>query len=182
MLFKENLFYFFISPNNTSTWVDILDHLVADTVGLIHLICSIIALISGSLVLSLRKGTKTHKQVGYIYFLSMLLLLITALMIYRLFRGWGLFHYFTMVSLATLALGMIPVWFKKPPKKWLYRHFNFMYWSIMGLYSAAAAEVLTRIPESPFYGMIGYAIGFVMLIGTIVFQYKKRQWKREFNF
>ena len=181
MLFSENLFYSFLGPNSIPTWVDILYHLVGDTVGLIHLISSIIALFSGSLVVLLRKGTKTHKQMGYLYVVSMLVLLITALMIYRLFQGWGLFHYFTLISLATLALGMIPVWYKKPPKKWLYRHFSFMYWSVMGLYSATVAELLTRIPESPFFSMVAYAIGLVMLIGTLVFIYKKPQWKREFN-
>ena len=38
-------------------------------------------------------------------------------------------------------------------------HFSFMYWSVRGLYAAFAAEVLTRIPEANFFGMVG--ISFV---------------------
>lgn len=120
-------------------------------VGHVHLISSALALIFGTFVLISKKGSKRHKQAGYLYVMSMLVLLVTAFAIYRLFNSWGMFHYMAFVSLASIALGMIPVWTKKPLNKWKYMHFSFMYWSVIGLYCAFAAELLTRVPKSPFF-------------------------------
>lgn len=158
-----------------------MEHLVGDTDGLIHLIASIIALITGTLVLLTKKGTKRHKQIGYAYVVSMGILILTAFMIYRLFGGWGIFHYTTVVSLLTVGLGMIPIWTKRPVKKWKYLHFSFMYWSVMGLYAAFAAEVLTRIPETPFFGMVGIATGIIMIVGGIFFGVNKSKWAKLFG-
>ena len=158
-----------------------MEYLVGDTNGLIHLIASIIALITGSLVLLLKKGTKLHKQIGYAYVVSMGILILTAFMIYRLFGGWGIFHYTTIVSLLTVGLGMIPIWTKRPEKKWQYLHFSFMYWSVIGLYAAFAAEILVRIPKTPFFGMVGIATGTIMLIGGIIFGMNKGKWEKIFS-
>lgn len=48
-----------------------MENLVGDTNGLIHLIASIIALITGSLVLLMKKGINRHKQIGFVYVVSM---------------------------------------------------------------------------------------------------------------
>ena len=153
-----------------------MEHLVGDTYGLIHLISSVVALVSGTLVLIMKKGTKRHKQIGYVYVISMAMLIVTAFMIYRLFSGWGIFHYATIGSLITIGLGMIPVWTKKPTGKWKYHHFSFMYWSVVGLYAAFAAEVLTRIPETPFWGMVGIATMIIMIVGSVFFGVNKSEW------
>lgn len=39
----------------------------------------------------------------------MTVLILTAFMIYRLFDGWGIFHYMTLLSLFTLLFGMVPI-------------------------------------------------------------------------
>ena len=158
-----------------------MKHLIGDTSGLIHLITSMIALIAGSLVLIMEKGTKQHKQIGYVYVVSMSILILTAFMIYRLFEGWGAFHYASVISLLTIALGMIPIWTKKPEKQWKYLHFSFMYWSVMGLYSAFIAEILTRVPNTPFFGMVGIAVGLIMTVGGIYFGINKSKWKKLFQ-
>ncbi len=151
-------------------------NLFGDTYGFIHLIASLLALITGFMVLVMKKGTKSHVKVGYIYVLSMALLIATSFMIYRLFNGWGIFHYTSIISLITIALGMIPIWTKKPVNSWKYLHFSFMYWSVVGLYAAFAAEILTRIPETPFFGMVGIATTVIMLIGGIYFGMNKAKW------
>ncbi|MFZ6666229.1 DUF2306 domain-containing protein [Peijinzhouia sedimentorum] len=151
-------------------------NLFGDTYGFIHLIASLLALITGFMVLVMKKGTKSHVKVGYIYVLSMALLIATSFMIYRLFNGWGIFHYTSIISLITIALGMIPIWTKKPVNSWKYLHFSFMYWSVVGLYAAFAAEILTRIPETPFFGMVGIATAVIMLIGGIYFGMNKAKW------
>ncbi len=158
-----------------------MEYLVGDTYGLIHLMSSIGALIAGTLVLMMKKGSKRHKQIGYIYVINMAVLLVTALMIYRLFKGWGIFHYATVFSLTTILLGMIPIWTKKPANGWQNLHFNFMYWSVVGLYAAFASEVLTRIPETPFFGMVGIATVLITIIGGIGIRTNKAKWIKIFE-
>jgi len=157
-----------------------MEHLVGDTTGLIHLIAAILSLIFGTLALTQKKGTKAHIRMGYVYVVSMGVLIITAFMIYRMFGKWGIFHYMTLVSLVTISLGMIPIWTKRPENNWRYLHFAFMYWSVIGLYAAFAAEALTRIPETPFYDMVGYASFGVVLIGGIIFGINKPKWEALF--
>ena len=153
-----------------------MEQLTGDSVGLIHLIASSLAMVTGSLVLILKKGTKLHKKVGYVYVFSMVTLLITAFMIFRLFNGWG-------VSIILLCLyGHHLSWndsriTKETQGRWKYLHFTFMYWSVMGLYAAFAAEVFTRMPEQPFFEMVGLATGIIMAIGGVVFGLKKSKWK-----
>ena len=157
-----------------------MEYIVKDIYGWIHLIASMVALIAGSMVLLLKKGTPLHKQIGYVYVVSMGILIATAFMIYRLFGGWGIFHYMTLVSLLTLGLGMIPIWIKKPVNNWQYLHFSFMYWSVIGVYAAFAAELFTRIPKTPFYDMVGLATGVIMLMGGVCFKINKPRWKKIF--
>ena len=156
--------------------VELIDHLVYDTIGLIHLIAAIIALITGTLQLIMTKGTSIHKKIGTIYAISMSVLLITAFMIYRLFGGFGLFHVAAVISSITLVGGMVPILLRKPEGSWLSLHFSFMYWSVMGLYMAFAAEVLTRIPDTPFFGIVGLATGAIGLAGGIYFYSHEDKW------
>lgn len=158
-----------------------MEYLVGDTYGLIHLLSSIVALVTGTLVLMMKKGTIRHKQIGYVYVISMGILILTAFMIYRLFNGWGIFHYTTIAIFLTISLGMIPIWTKKPAKKWKYMHFSFMYWSVIGLYSAFVAEVLTRIPKTPFFGMIGISFVIIILVAAVFFSIKKSKWSGLFG-
>lgn len=47
-----------------------MEYLVNDWIGGTHLIALIIALITGSLVLILKKGTEIHRKIGYGYVTS----------------------------------------------------------------------------------------------------------------
>ena len=151
---------------------------VGDSIGLIHLIASLIAVAAGSWVLIGQKGTPLHRRVGYVYAASMVVLIATAFMIYRLFERFGVFRVTAVVSAATLALGMVPVILRKPRKSWLNLHFAFMYWSVIGLYAALAAEILTRIPHKPFFRMVGIATAGVIFAGALLFFYSKKRWEK----
>ena len=148
-----------------------------DTIGLIHLLSACLALITGTMVLAMKKGTDTHIKIGYAYAVSMVIVVATAFMIYRLFGRWGIFHWAALVSGATLAGGMIPVILRKPKGSWLGLHFSFMYWSVIGLYAAFVSEVVTRVPESPFFGMVGIGTGIVVTAGGIYFYFGKHKWE-----
>jgi uncharacterized membrane protein len=154
------------------------------SIGLIHLIVSIFALVFGTWVLAVRKGTETHRKVGYLYTISMVLLIATALSIYRLFGTFGVFHVAAVLSAITLAGGMIPVFLRRPTNSWLGLHFSFMYWSVFGLYAAFVAEMATRLPirtifDSPkmFFITVAVSTFATMMVGQIIFFKKKKKWQ-----
>jgi uncharacterized membrane protein len=163
-----------------------LEHIISNGTGLVHLIASTLALISGTMVLFAAKGTKLHKQVGYGYAASMVIMLITSFMMYNLFGKFGIFHWLAVVSTITLAAGMLPMILKRPAS-YISFHYNFMYWSVFGLYGAFSAEILTRIPKAIvqeghidplFYNLIGVAVFIIMGTGYFFMAKKKKTWAR----
>ncbi len=144
------------------------------TTGLIHLIAACCALIAGTVVLVIRKGAKKHKVWGYIYIAAMSIMLITSFMIYKLFNGFGIFHFFAIISSATLIGGMVPLFFKW--KKGVVYHLSFMYWSLIGLYAALASEICTRIPEAPSVPALFLSTMAVMGIGNLLWRKNKQKW------
>ncbi len=168
-----------------------MNTLVSNTTGLIHLIASIIALITGTLILTSKKGTQRHKQIGYVYVVSMIVLLVTAFMIYRLFGGFGIFHAFGLVSIFSLFMGMYPIILRKS-ENYIYKHFRFMYWSVIGLYGAFVAETMVRVPflkilnlnikpTAMFFNIVGVSIGLVMILASLYFKKQKAIWLKQFN-
>jgi len=158
-----------------------MQNLVGNEVGLIHLIFSLLSVLFGTVVILGRKGTKTHKNYGYVYLIAITLTNVTAFMIYRLFGYFGPFHFAALMSLSTTYAGIIPAWRKRPVKAWKYFHFRFMYWSVIGLYMAFVAELLTRIPGTPFFGMVGLASAMVFLAGIYFLKKKEAAWKKVFG-
>jgi uncharacterized membrane protein len=155
-----------------------MDNFVHSNLGLAHLLASLLATVTGTMVLAMRKGTGVHKRVGYAYTFFMLTVNATALMIYSLFGHFGLFHYGAVFSLLTLVGGMLPVFRRR--KGWVYRHMTFMYWSVIGLYAAFASEALTRIPDAPFFEMVGLASGLIFLAGALGHSGFKKRWIKQF--
>ena len=115
------------------------------TIGYLHLLFSIISMITGLIVILNTKGTKFHKRVGYVYAVNMLLLNISSFFISN-FNGFSIFHFFAIVSLITILAGMYPV--LKRSKNWLQKHYYFMAWSVVGLYCAFWSEVGTRFVKN----------------------------------
>ena len=112
--------------------------------GMIHLVTSFAAIVTGGWVMWIPKGTRWHRTIGHAYVWSMAGLLISALLIYDLTGSFGPFHFAAIVSSATLVLGMFMVLARRPKKNWIEQHAVVMSWSYVGLMSAFAAESLTR--------------------------------------
>src|SRR5688572_29259986 len=117
-----------------------------DPFGLVHALLGVAALILGLALLLRRKGTRVHRRIGQAYVLSMLLLNLTALMIYDLHGRFGPFHVASVISLATIGAGFAPVYLRRPQAAWLQLHAIFMCWSYVGLLAAFVAEVAVRVP------------------------------------
>ena len=135
-------------------------------IGWAHTICSVSALVTGAAVLLRRKGTTGHRRLGWVYVGSMLGLNATAFLIYRLFGGFGPFHVAALLSLATVAGGMVPALRRRPG--WLTRHYWWMTYSYVGLLAAAASEVVTRMPGTAFWGAVFLASAAVVAIGAVL--------------
>jgi len=125
--------------------------------GWVHFIAATLSLIFGTYVLLVVKGTPFHKKIGYAYFVSMVITLVTAFMIYRLFDGWGIFHWFAILSTVALTGGMYPMFKKNRTSKDLKQHAEVMGWSVVGLYCAFISETGARL-------FIEYAM-FIVPIG-----------------
>jgi uncharacterized membrane protein len=167
-----------------------LTNLVSGPIGAIHFAASILAMALGLYVLLTPKGTKRHRKMGYSYVASMLVLNLTAFLIYRLFGRFGVFHWLAVVSLLTLLGGLLPVITRKP-KDYIVTHFSFMYWSVVGLYAAFMAETFVRLPKivltasgEPmviFYKMVGWAVGLTIAVGVFFFLKNRGKWTTEFG-
>lgn len=153
-------------------------NIISSEIGAIHLVAAVLAMVCGAFVLLKQKGTALHRRAGYSYLFFMVLLNSSAFLIYRLFGKFGIFHVLAIVSFLTLAAGMIPLLIKKPANNWANLHFNFMYWSVVGLYAAFAAEVLVRVPKTPFFGMVGVATAVIMILGCVGFFLNKKRWEK----
>lgn len=138
-----------------------------DWLGLLHLTLALAAIGAGAAVALARKGTRRHRYLGRAYALSMLGVVVTAFLIYDLFGGFGPFHFAAVVSLITVVMGWIPAR-RRRPRAWMEHHAYWMSWSYVGLLAAAAAEVLSRIPDTPFWGMVLAASGAVVALGAVV--------------
>jgi uncharacterized membrane protein len=114
--------------------------------GPLHLVSSVVALMAGAWVLLRNKGGAWHRRIGWTYAVSMLVLNLTALGIYRLTGTVGPFHVAALLSLLTVVAGVIPARRRLPRGSWLDRHYAFMTWSYVGLAAAAVSEVATRLP------------------------------------
>lgn len=141
--------------------------MVHSTLGLIHVICAFLAMLLGGLVVLLPKSGCLHRRLGYLYVISMLLLNGTAFLIYRLFGHFGPFHILAVFSTLTILGGFIPALARKRVKNWLHWHYYFMTWSIVGLYAAFWAELLTRtLPMGQFWMLVFGATSVTTGLGS----------------
>lgn len=141
------------------------------TLGLIHTIFGVLALLAGTAVIFLRKGTRWHRTLGHIYFTNMLALNISALFIYRLFGGFGPFHWLALISLISLIAGMVPLFTRRPQGGWLTLHASFINGSYVGLVAATAAEITSRLPGTEdSFGLVvaGTSIVIVVIGGLLI--------------
>lgn len=135
-----------------------MDHLQQHWLGALHVVLALLALLCGSMVLLLRKGSTTHRWLGRGYLLCMLGLNASALGIYELFGGFGAFHWLALFSLATILAGWLSARGRRPG--WRQRHAYIMCGSYVGLIAASAAEVATRVP--------GWSFATAALISSVL--------------
>jgi uncharacterized membrane protein len=147
------------------------------SLGWTHTVAALAALAAGAAVLLTRKGTRRHRQLGWAYVVSMLLLNVTALMIYRLFGRFGPFHAGAVFSLVGVLVGTAAALGARRARarrnaveraRALEHHYQWMTWSYVGLAAAAVSEIATRLPAlRPRPGQ-GLAFGVTVAVATLL--------------
>ena len=159
-----------------------MNTLTGSFAGQIHLISGIVALIFGGAVLVAKKGTQIHRKVGYLYIVSMAILIISSFFVYRLFGKFGIFHVLSLVSTFSLLAGMIPMSKKVRTLKDFETHFKRMYWSVAGLYAAFAAESFVRIPKfGGFWQAVAWSFILAFVICFVAFIKMRPVWSKRFG-
>ena len=136
--------------------------------GALHVGFGVAAIASGAAVLLRRKGTASHRRLGWAYAAAMLGLNGTAMLIYRLFGGFGPFHVAALASLLTLVGGLVPVIRRRPADRWLERHYYWMTYSYAGLLAATMSEIVTRVPGAVFWWAVVGGTLAVLAIGALL--------------
>jgi uncharacterized membrane protein len=106
-----------------------------------------LALLLGGWIFLTQKGTRAHVRAGWGYVASMACLNGTALALYNLTGGFNIFHALAVFSLATVAVGVAQVLGRRRWRKWLWRHYQYMAWSYVGLLAATVNEAFVRVPS-----------------------------------
>ena len=115
------------------------------TLGLIHLITALTALLIGIPIFLNPKLNTTHRVLGYVYSVLMAAMLISALSVYYLTHSFNFLHGFAILSSLQLGKGLYHAISRKPTGAWLAFHYKWMTWSYIGLFAALIAESSTRI-------------------------------------
>lgn len=138
----------------------------------VHIVVGLMALVAGLVVFAGVKGSRRHRQTGYVYVVSMVLLNVTAFLIYRLYGRFGPFHIAAIASLATVIAGMVPAVRRQPVDQWLSQHYAYMSWSYVGLLAATVAEIAVRVPalrprsNTAFFAIVLGATALVTIVGA----------------
>ncbi len=126
------------------------------TLGAVHLGIACLAIASGAaVILTAPKGGRVHKRLGWTYVVTMLLTNATALMIYRLFGGFGPFHFLALISLVSVFFGTAFAVKARNARRqrdlvrrerMIQAHYRTIVYSYLGLLAAFASEVIVRLP------------------------------------
>ena len=152
-----------------STCTAAVTTLIHSSIGLIHLLAALTAMLTGAIVLFANKATRFHRRIGYVYVLAMAVVNLTAFGIHHLYGRFGPFHVAALFSGSTILGGIGPMLFRRRIKGWLHWHYFFMNWSVVGLYAAFWAETLVRLfPIGQFWPVVVAATVGTTITGSIL--------------
>ena len=143
--------------------------------GVVHTALATASLVLGAGIFTLPKGTDLHRAVGAAYVLCMFGLNVTALTIYRVFGGFGVFHALSLMNLAVRLAGFSAVLLRRPRGSWLVLHYYLMGWSYVGLWAAAGSELAVRVLDAPFWLGVMLPTVTITLAGGAWIQWSNRK-------
>jgi len=136
-----------------------LEHVLATA----HVLAAFSALGAGAAVLLMRKGTHTHRVIGAVYVLALLLVNVAALSLHRE-NTFAVFHALAVVSLVTIAVGLSPLLFGKRSRMVITTHAYCMAWSYAGLVAAGGGQLTAAVAQDVGAWVVPAAIATVLSV------------------
>jgi uncharacterized membrane protein len=132
-----------------------------------HVLAAVSALGAGVAVLLSSKGTRTHRVLGTVYVLALVLVNVAALSLHRE-NTFGVFHALAVVSLATIAVGLSPLLFGNRSPMVIATHAYCMTWSYAGLVAAGCGQLTVAVGQDAEAWVVPVTIATVLSISGIV--------------
>jgi uncharacterized membrane protein len=132
-----------------------------------HVLAALSALGAGATVVLLPKGTHTHRVIGTVYVLALLLVNLAALSLHRE-NTFGVFHALAVASLVTIAVGLSPFLLGKRSPTVMTTHAYCMTWSYAGLVAAGCGQLTVAVGQDVGAWIVPLAIATVLAISGVV--------------
>ena len=132
-----------------------------------HVVAALSALLAGAAVLLLPKGTHTHRAIGTVYGLALVLVNVAALSLHRE-NAFGVFHALAVASLVTIAVGLSPLLLGKRSPMVIATHAYCMTWSYAGLVAAGCGQLTVAVGQDLAAWVVPVVIGTVLSISGVV--------------
>lgn len=130
-----------------------------------HVVAAISSLLVGAAVLVLRKGTKTHRVIGTVYVVALVVVNVAALSLHRE-NTFGVFHALAIASLATIGVGLASLLLSSRSMPVIVTHAYCMAWSYAGLVAAGSGQLVVAMGQGGAW--VPVVIGAVLLIGGVI--------------
>ena len=132
-----------------------------------HILAALSALLAGAAVLLLAKGTHTHRTIGTVYALALVLVNVAALSLHRE-STFGVFHVLAVASLVTLTVGLSPLILGRRSPAVIATHAYCMTWSYAGLVAAGCGQLAVAVGQDLPAWVVPVVIGTVLSISGIL--------------
>jgi uncharacterized membrane protein len=132
-----------------------------------HVVAAFSALLVGAAVLLVAKGTSTHRVIGGLYVLALVLVNVAALSLHRE-NTFGVFHVLAVASLVTIAVGLSPLLLGKRSPPRVATHAYCMTWSYAGLVAAGCGQLAAALGPGDGSWVVPVVIGTVLSISGVV--------------
>ena len=113
------------------------------------------------------KGTHTHRAIGTVYVLALVLVNVAALSLHRE-NAFGVFHALAVASLVTIAVGLSPLLLGKRSPTVIATHAYCMTWSYAGLAAAGCGQLAVAVGQDLAAWVVPVVIGTVLSISGVV--------------
>lgn len=149
--------------------------------GALHFLLAVICLVLGAVVLFSRKGNSRHRVLGSIWLVLMITVNTSALSMYEISGRPNLFHFFAVLSLATIIPGYVSVrrYALTGRTEFLIAHRVWMSWGYFGLVAAGTWQIVTRLVHTiigpgHFDTVLSLLIGLTVLASWAMNRYLNR--------
>jgi uncharacterized membrane protein len=133
-----------------------------------HIMAAVSALLVGAAILLLPKGTQSHRVIGAVYVVALVVVNVAALSLHRE-NAFGVFHALAVVSLVTIGVGLLPVLLGRRSLPVIVTHAYCMAWSYAGLVAAGSGQLVVAIgqDQGPWVPVVIATV--LLLSGVVIF-------------